>query len=280
MEEKSIDRMVFILGSQKAGTTTLAALLGQNGHICVCEPKEPNYYSVNYDRGRDWYLSKFVSLNRVCVDASTTYSMQPLTESSLRLKPGRHRLKEVASKIANENPQAKYIYLVRDPVNRMYSNYWHNRKYGHETRGFLEAIENDPLYVETGLYSEQLGPYLAYNQKDQFLVLKFEDFTRDQKYCLKLCEQFIGVPFQNVNEGRHENSGRVYGTMGRFLIKSGFSNTVADFLPGFITNAVKNLITKPIPKLDPKVRETLKHYFRKDQENLRDQFGVYYDEYL
>ncbi|NIB43125.1 sulfotransferase domain-containing protein [Pseudomaricurvus alkylphenolicus] len=280
MKKDVMDNMVFVLGAQKAGTTTLAALLGQNDNVCVSEPKEPNFYSVNFERGKDWYLSKFEYPERVCVDASTTYSMQPLTDASLQFKPGRQRLKEVASKISEDHPEAKYIYLIRDPVSRMYSNYWHNRKFGYETLDFLDAIRRDPLYIETSLYFEQLCSFVKYNPKESFLILKFEDFIRDQSHSVNVCEQFIGVPEQKLQENRHENSSRDYGAMGRFLIRSNVANAASDLLPESVKNAAKRLITKPIPKLEPDVRASLKHQFCEDQRNLRNQFGVFYKEYL
>ena len=101
---------IFIIGSQKCGTTSLARLLQQNPEGCLSDPKEPNYYSVNFERGPQWYRECFEDESRVLVDASTTYSMCALSEEALALKPGRERQLGVP-----ERNQGKQMLKLADP---------------------------------------------------------------------------------------------------------------------------------------------------------------------
>src|SRR5215216_5348494 len=115
---------VYLIGAAKAGTSTLAHLLGQHPRIVVSLPKEPHFFTLNWDRGLDWYASKFPgSTYSTCVDASTTYSMAPLTGNVSSWRDY-HRFVDVPRKVLSVNPDATFIYIMRDPVARTYSAYW------------------------------------------------------------------------------------------------------------------------------------------------------------
>lgn len=272
---------VFIIGSQKSGTTSLANLLGNNPAICLSQPKEPNYFSVNYAKGRLWYRERFVAIDKILLDGSTTYTMCPLSSASIDLKPARKKLLGIPSRIFGEVANPKFIYLIRHPVKRAYSNYWHNVKYGYEKEDFELAFEKDMMYREQSMYFGQLLKYLEYFRRDNFLVVRFEEFVADQQKVINICENFIGLESSKL--GRHtveKNKSVVYGTIGSHLIKQGFSRKISSVLPDPVKKVLNKAFSKKIPGLsDIQIRQ-LEPIFAEDQKKLIETFGVGYMECL
>src|SRR4029079_2322923 len=99
-----------VIGAMKAGTTSLARYLGEHPDVFVCSPKEPQFFieSGTWDRGVAWYRELFAggrdSIARG--EASTDYSKLP-----------RHG--GVVDRIAEVAPEARIVYLVRDPIERI-----------------------------------------------------------------------------------------------------------------------------------------------------------------
>ena len=169
---------VYLIGAQKAGTTTLAYLLSQHPRICVAKNKEPHYFTGNSSKDLAWYKKQFSNYeNTLCIDASTSYSFAPLSlDNSYMPKKCFHNIPQ---RIYSINPQAKFIYLLRDPVERTYSGYWHSFNTGREHRSFGEAIRNDYFYLDVSNYYGQLTLWLEYFSLDSFLFLLFEDMKKN-----------------------------------------------------------------------------------------------------
>ena len=74
---------VYLIGAQKAGTTTLAYLLAQHPDICIAKNKEPHYFTGNSAKSLTWYEKQFPNHeNTLCIDASTSYSFAPLSSDN------------------------------------------------------------------------------------------------------------------------------------------------------------------------------------------------------
>ena len=70
---------LYLIGTQKGGTSYLASLIGQHPEICLAEPKEPQFYTSHWDKGLDWYRGRFADPDApVLLDASTSYTASPL----------------------------------------------------------------------------------------------------------------------------------------------------------------------------------------------------------
>ena len=70
----------FIIGAQRSGTTSLAFLLNQHPMIALAEPKEPNFLTMNWENGIDWYRSCFSREDAILLDASVSYSMAKIVD--------------------------------------------------------------------------------------------------------------------------------------------------------------------------------------------------------
>jgi len=193
-----------ILGAMKSGTSSLHHYLVQQPGVIEPLRKEVHYFDVNVERGERWYRAHFgregePGLN---LDSSPYYLFHPAVP---------RRLHELL-------PDAKLIVLLRDPVRRAYSHYWHERDKGRERLSFEDAIaaEADRLanseqrladgtlarsrehqhfsYLARGRYAEQLDRWWAVFPHEQLLVLKFEDLAREPLEALNRTLNFLGLP--------------------------------------------------------------------------------------
>ncbi len=209
----SIRPNLFIVGAMKSGTSSLHAILGRHPEIFMCEPKEPCYfmdklslkerwpdmYERGYWQGERNYLKLFEA-GRGCPtvgESSTYYSKRP-------------RVLGVPERIHDFNPEAKIIYLMRDPVRRTISHYWHRVRKKGEVRGMSAAIREDPYYVEISHYAMQLEPYLRLFGRDQVYALTIEGFDNDLPGEVAKILRWLGVDDSvlppNLNERAHATS--------------------------------------------------------------------------
>lgn len=195
---------VVILGAQKCGTSSLHNYLVQHPGVIDTLRKEVHYFDTNYGRGETWYRAHFGLLGApgLNLDSSPYYLFHPAVPQRL------HALL----------PQAQLIVLLRDPVRRAYSHYWHERNKGREQLGFEAAIaaEADRLgtaearlasgtlerspehqhfsYLARGRYAEQLERWFGLFPREQFLLLRFEDLVKDPLSVLNATLAFVGLP--------------------------------------------------------------------------------------
>ena len=114
---------LIIIGAMKCGTSALHQYLDQHPDIAMSKEKELDFFieDRNWRKGLDWYRSMFPDSGVVRGEASPDYTHYPAI-------PG------VPERMHTVVPGAKLIYMVRDPVERMLSQYMHNRWTGIETR--------------------------------------------------------------------------------------------------------------------------------------------------
>ncbi|MFT6982575.1 MAG: hypothetical protein ACJAUD_001342 [Crocinitomicaceae bacterium] len=194
---------VFILGAQKAGTTSLYKFLVENNCVAPSSKKEIYFFNNqhNFEKGLNWYNSHFrlFSLKPTC-DATANYF-----ESA-----------NAAKRLHKHFPEAKLIVLLRNPVDRAFSHYQMAVKFGFEKLSFEDALqcEDERLeyryeldnkhnymrqrlgYRTKGKYSEQLKKWLEFFPMNQIHVVQSEQlFWNPEIECQKVLE-FLGVPSQ------------------------------------------------------------------------------------
>lgn len=169
-----------IIGSQKAGTTSLYRVLRDHPQVYVSPVKEINYFfhQAIYERGLTFYESHF---------AAAPTSVPVVGEAS----PGYICHPQAPFRIHQAYPDIKLLLTIRDPVDRAYSQYWDSRRKLAEARSFARAVEQalTPIYVpgETGYFSRgtyaiYVRRYFAYFQREQVKVLRFVDLKEDPEH--------------------------------------------------------------------------------------------------
>lgn len=267
--------MAFLLGAQKSGTTSLATCLDQHPHIALSSPKEPEYFSTNIDLGEQWYDSLFKKPGaRIRLDASTSYTLLPTDE---REQETVHAL--VPTRIFSRFPDAQFIYILRDPVKRAWSAYWHEQIKGREQRSFREAIEEDPQYLGTSHYGERIQPFVDCFGAESIHFVDFEQLKTDPCQVAASCAQFLGIeaaaeafrPLRKRNESRQEN---IAGKAVRMAVGSesrlqAISATARKILPRTAVTLLRGITSKRVPNMSIRDYRELSPLFRKDRNYLQ-----------
>ena len=192
---------VYLIGAQKSGTTFLAALLAQSPDVCVSSPKETHFFTLDYDKGLEFYATCFADPDApVRIDASTTYSfLRPRHDLDTPDAPG--LTDPVPERIHAVAPEAKFIYILRDPVQRAMSAYKHTQRKAPPPKGpvsLSQVLDADPMLALGGRYADQIDRYLEVFPKDRFLFLEFAELTRDPQTVLARTCAFLGIASEGL----------------------------------------------------------------------------------
>ncbi len=267
----------FIIGAQRAGTTSLSALLDQHPKIVLSTPKEPDFFSVNWESGLDWYRSCFRRLDAILIDASVGYSM---AKSSTLLGD---RPDVVPSRIHEVSPQARFVYMVRDPAERCYSAYWHEVRAGRERLSLHEAVDRSHYYVMASFYYQQIKLFLNFFPLDRFLIVSFAEFARDPLLVARKCSEFFGGERDEFAFHREEprNQAFLYSPLGLKLRNLAgeerlkvLSTIISTVLPSGLHPYAKRMITRSIPEMTPADRKLLAAHFAEDAAAFERLTGV------
>jgi Sulfotransferase family len=287
----------FIVGAANSGTTSLYSYLKQHPRVFMPALKEPHYFSQIRPSHEQRYMRTYVTNEQVYLrlfskaanfnaigEASPSYLFDPV--APLR--------------IHKTVPRAKIIILLRDPVERTHSHYLMDVREGLQERPFYEALQHDwtrkekgwgvsHLYVELGLYAEQIKRYLSTFAPEQVLILTFNDLARageSDKSAIARVLNFLQVdpsPLDHIDT-RAENSfgvarwpwvRRLAGNnlvrrAGQMIVplKAGSNHTIKTYV--FQRYFVKSA---PKPEIDPIAKTWLCSIFDSDIHSLETILG-------
>lgn len=271
---------ILVIGAAKAGTTTLHVQLDAHPDIAMARYKEPRFFADPGNltwRGR--YRAQFDPDARLVGESSTAYTRAPAV-------PG------VPERMAALVPDARLIYLVRDPVERALASYVEERYHGLEARSVDDAFADieDPYnpYVAASRYAEQLELYLAHYPQQQILVVPLGDLAADPVATGARVFDFLGVDPDAVavqSQRLNDRSTKVeYVGMGLWLRRSFIGRTVRriplDARQRF-TEPARRLLTRPIerPTLTPDLEERLQAELAPDAARFRTLTGLGLDDW-
>lgn len=201
-----------IIGAPKCGTTSLFEYLCEHPDVARPTRKEIHYFDERYDRGLAWYRRHFpvVTPPQITGEATTAYLFA----------------KDAPARAAALIPDAKLIAVLRDPVRRVISHYWHNHRLG-RVRGDFESYFREALSpnaeretnqarqfinypVQWGFYREQIERWFQHFPREQFLFLRFEDLASDGAAQTHGVFDFLGLPAAAIEAGKVFNAGPSY----------------------------------------------------------------------
>lgn len=172
-----------VIGAMKAGTTSLYEYLRRHPDVFMAEEKEVQFFSEhNWWRGVDWYRSNFAGAKheRAVGEASPSYTRFPVSP-------------EARERIANVLPDAKLVYIIRHPVDRLLSQYGHLVDFGLEHRPVDEAVLDERVYLGTSRYAAQIERYLELFDRNQLLVVTTDELRTSRRATMAKVCTFIGV---------------------------------------------------------------------------------------
>jgi hypothetical protein len=248
-----------IIGAQRSGTTFLYNSLISKPEIAPALTKEVHFFDVSFEKGPRWYQAFFPLRLRAALDrgrhrpfltgeASPYYLFHPL----------------VPARVARVLPDVKLIALLRNPVDRAYSHYQHERRRGFEALSFEQAIEQETArlvgevekmlqdhrynsynyphysYLSRGIYVDQLERWMALFPREQLLIVESEQLYAEPAATVQQVMSFLGIPTPALKPLRQHSA------------------------PAY-------------PKLDAAMREHLVEYFKPHNQRLADYLGRRFD---
>lgn len=282
---------LFVLGAAKCGTTSLYFYLNQMPEVCMAGGKEPYFFEYYYDRGLEFYRKKYFSH----------------WKGEKYIGEARHRnlfLPFIPEEIYEVNPSAKLVVIVRDPVERAYSHWWHYYSRRLEKLSFPEAVRKnheriaagiecktrreysrhfDPnetlymnigTYIDSGYYYEQILRYRKYFPSNQIKVLFFGDLCNNPQNLIAGLREFLGLPAKNKKEITQiaSNSNMISFTNSRAR-KAIDLLGIRKVLPEKVFSALKGYYRHTFlkqPKIDKKTRGWLSEHYREHNRTLQE----------
>ncbi len=202
-----------VIGTQKGGTTSLQKLMECHPEIFLPACKEVHYFTLHPEKPINWYKAHFkgASAQQLIGDITPYYMFHP----------------DAAKRIKFLLPKVRLIALLRDPVERTLSQYFHAKRNGFESLDIKKALEAESSrlgsgssyshqkhsYLSRSRYLEQLERYESLFQKDKILILRSEDLFMQTQIVWEKIQKFLGVkvqtltsPLPRANSGLNEAS--------------------------------------------------------------------------
>ncbi|WP_165223829.1 sulfotransferase family protein [Aquisphaera insulae] len=262
-----------VIGAMKSATTTLHEQLARQPGLHMSRPKEPNFFSddAEYSRGLDWYASCFEggAPSSLRGESSTHYTKRPTHPHTLE-------------RMVRALPRVRLIYVMRHPIDRLVSHYFHEVTVGRVSVGLEAAVERHPELLAYGRYAMQIAPYLDAYGPGAVLPVFFDRLVVRPDQELARIGRFLGAPHPLTwDHGlRPQNVGRerlrpdaLREAMVRLPVLTGLRRRC---LPRAWADALKSLwrVKDAPPLVSPALHDRLRDAFDPDLDRLGDLLGV------
>lgn len=194
----------FVIGAQKAGTSTLQEWLKEHPKLSLPIEKETAFFNNDrtYAQGLDSYLKLFPSLQEGQIRGEINPEYLTNTKAPERILKFKNNI--------------KIIVIFRNPLERAYSHYQMSKARGIETLTFIDAVNSGAErgrdssneetkghldYINRSLYSKHLEHWLKYYDKESFLFLNFENlFSVDSDDSLGRLFKFLSISSLKIED--------------------------------------------------------------------------------
>jgi hypothetical protein len=281
-----------IIGTMKAGTSSLYHYLKQHPEIFMSPIKEPHFFAfeegilfagpgdhklrprqiTNVEAYRNLFTG--ATDEKAVGEASTSYLYSPTAPACIR----------------NHLPEAKLIAILRDPVERAYSNYLYWARRGYEPlTDFWQAIQAEQTrirenwapewhYFSRGLYHRQVERYVNVFSRSQIRIYLYDDLVanapglmQDIFRFLDVDETFVPDVSVRYNLGGLPRSKALKGLLARLHpVTSIFKPLLSEELRQRLKKAIKRWNLREAPPLSEEVRTRLRGLYREDILRLQD----------
>ncbi len=293
----------FVVGAAKSGTTSLYEYMKMHPQIYMAPIKETHHFSTdidnskfrpNYARSLNKDLRKFLETDmqegifhafvkerdqydKLFKNVKDEKAIGEITNSYLYSQ-------EAARNIFTRFPDAKIIMMLRNPIDRAFSHYLMDLRIGYETDDFMTALKKDMardpkgwgisnLYVEIGMYAEQVKRFIEIFPERQRRIYLFDDFKKDAGAVVRDMFTFLGVdPDVDIDYTQKFNPSFI--PKNKLIGKLNTQKKIKDWLKGVLPKSVKSKFKKTfytdkdLPRITPAERKFLAEVFREDVMKL------------
>jgi Sulfotransferase domain len=280
-------KYAYIIGAQKSATSSLHKLLSLHPDIFFYRNEAAFFDKPTFtdtDDSRRQFAAFFAGRQN---------------ETVLGLKrPNYLHLPEVPERVKSYTPNARFIAILRDPVSRVVSAYYHHVRSSHLpvldiNEGMPKLLDGDwatefgrvrGQITEYGFYADQLERWFEHFDKDQFLVFLLQDIKTDLAGVLRKCCRFLDVDaefdFGDLNEKKKES---VYSTHRLRVLQLASFRQMGQFNPAQMSpedrlflktirdidrTLLRQLFPATKPKLTPDLKKRLQEMYIEDSRNL------------
>lgn len=287
---------LIIVGTAKAGTSALHAMLAKHPDVYMSDPKEPHFFAyeghaLDFGGPADQAMMRHMTVTDIeAYEALFRGRSEPVVgeASAMYLY-----VQGTAERMASYVPDAHLVVVLRDPVARAYSAFQHLRRDGREPLAdFGEALRAEPErtrdgwiplwhYRAMGLYTRQLERYFEYYPRDRVQVFLYEDLCADPAGLVASVFKAVGVDPRVEVETRVERnvSGIARSAAAQRLLMR--PNAVKDALKPLIPASLrergmarlKRLNVRPAPTIPQEVEAELRGFYAQDVRELARLIG-------
>jgi len=287
----------YIIGAAKCGTTSLFANLLQHPEIFMPYKKELHFFDMdeNYLRGTEWYINSYfqnAKKYKAIGEATPAYMYWADTVAPRMLD------------LHGRGTLPKFIAILRDPVERAYSRYWHDIKLGQpllfekgKCISFEKAVELEEWIVQSntklkngtaytfvrgGLYAPQIKIFHKYFPRENFLILLHDDLKQNPDGTFADIFRFIGVDdqFKTNSELRNKAAIPKSRVLYRWINdKSIFKELIKPFFPTQVRYGIKRQLAKSVltpvtyPPMKPETEIFIRKKFQESIMELEELLG-------
>ena len=254
-----MDNFVLIIGSMKCGTTSLFDYLAQHPQICPCSIKEPNFFSSdeNWQKGLDWYQNLWnwnPNQHTIALEASTHYTKIP-------------KFPNAAARIAQTQGNFKFIYMMRNPFERIESHYNHGQAVGWSTTKKSKDNIIDRQLIEVSMYFKQITEYYQRFPAKNILLLDFEKLKNEPLNLLHQVSSFLNIKpnysWQNLDRVCNAGNQRIVYPKWLFYLKP-----TSKYCPPLLKNLGRSVFGKKNQKKFVLTAEQKQYIYQKLDKDL------------
>ena len=284
----------FLVGSMKSGTTSLHRYLSSHPQIFMTvDPKEPTYFlereqlldvlpgveKRGFWRSEAAYLQLFKGANRHLVvgEASANYA---------RL----NRVQGVPERVAGFSPDARILFVARDPIERTISHYWYMVQHFGERRDMMTAIRDEPDYTDTSYYAMQLKAWLRYFPPEQLKLITTEALSARPAETMAEIFRWLDVDKDfspgNLGDRANETPEVVQQVRGRGWVHgfrhSSIWNALGPLVPATLRNKARRLSERSVVRKKAErglLERCLRDMQRRETEELSTLLGRSFPEW-
>lgn len=278
-----------IVGAVKAGTTSLYEYLSQHPDVFMPDLKEPHYFTRLVPPPPPAMLEEYVrdpiQYARLFEDAGQAKAIGEASPSYLWCPEAPRRIRE-------ELGPVRIIAILREPIDRVYSHFLMDVRDRRQKQSFLRALQEDlaktpkgwwvsALYVELGLYREQLERYFELFGSERVLVLFHDELTASAPATLRRIAEFLEIDVDAVDSidfsRTHNPYRKVRGPLAGWILDRRVFQAIGALVPLRWKRLIQErILTAPAPKPppDPAAVELLREIYEPEHTALEETLGM------